>query len=146
MAANARGAHDVGDVGGIARDGVVAIVANAKRVETLDEGIRRVLPCVLRDAHAADIKPQRAERVNQAQAVVIIGDAEVAAALAALDVVGGDGDDDLGLVLHFEQHFHLAVGREAGEDAGGVVIVEELAAEFQIQLAAEFADAVADVL
>ena len=76
----------------------------------------------------------------------VVGDAEVAAALAALDVVGGDGDDDLGLVLHFEQHSDLAVGREAGEDAGGVVIVEELAAEFEIQLAAEFADAVADVL
>ena len=145
VAAKALVAHDVGDVGGIARDGVVAVVANAKRVETLDEGIRRVLPRVLRDAYAADIKPQRAERVNQAQAVVIIGDAEVAAHLVLFNIVRVDRDDDLRVVAQLLKHADLAVGLEAGQHARSVKVVEELAAELQVQLAAELADALADV-
>ena len=145
VAAKALVAHDVGDVGGIARDGVVAVVANAKRVETLDEGIRCVLPRVLRDAHAADIKPQRAERVNQAQAVVIIGDTEVAAHLVLFNVVRVDRDDDLRVVAQLLKHADLAVGLEAGQHARGVKVVEELAAELQVQLAAELADALADM-
>ena len=145
VVAKALVAHDVGDVGGIARDGVVAVVANAKRVETLDEGIRRVLPRVLRDAYAADIKPQRAERVDQAQAVVIIGDAEVAAHLVLFNVVRVDRDDDLRVVAQLLKHADLAVGLEAGQHARSVKVVEELAAELQVQLAAELADALADV-
>ena len=98
------------------------------------------------DDDAADIQPDAAEGVDQAERIVLIGDAEVAAALRALDIVGRDGDDDFGLVLHFQKHAHLAVRLEAGQHAGGVVIVKELAAEFQIQLAAEFGDPVPDVL
>ena len=40
---------------------------------------------------------------------------------------------------------HLAVGLEAGQDPGRVIIVEELAAEFQVELAAEGVDPLADV-
>ncbi len=135
----------MGDVGGVARNGVVQVVAHAQRVETLDKGVRRVLPRVLRDAHAADVQSQRAERVDQAQAVVIVGDAKVAAHLVFFNVAGVDGDDDLHIVAQLLEHADLAVGLEAGQHARGVIIVEQLAAEFQIKLAAELADALADV-
>ena len=98
VAAKAFVAHDMGDVGRVARDGIVTVVANAQRVEPLDEGVRRVLPRVLRDAHAADIETERAERVDQAKAVVIVGDAEVAAHLVFFNVVRVDRDDDLRIV------------------------------------------------
>ena len=55
-------------------------------------------------------------------------------------------DDDLHLVAEGPEHLHLAVGLEAGQDPGRVIVVEKLAAEFQIELAAEGADPLADVL
>ena len=145
VAAEALVADDVGNVGGVAGDGVVAVVAHAQRVEPLDESVRRALAGVLRDAHAADIQPQRTERVNQAQAVVIVGDAEVAAHLVFFNVVCTDRDDDLRIVAQLLEHADLAVGLEAGQHARSVKIVKQLAAEFKIQLAAELADALADV-
>ena len=57
-----------------------------------------------------------------------------------------DDDDDLHLVAEGPEHLHLAVGLEAGQDPGRVIVVEELAAEFQIELAAEGVDPLADVL
>ena len=137
---------DQRDVGGIIRDDIVPVGLDAQRLEPLHELVGDGLAAVVRHDDAADIQPDAAEGVDQPQRVVLVGDAEVAAALAALDVVGGDGDDDLGHVLHLEEHAHLAVRLEAGEHARGVIVVEELAAELQIQLAAEMGDAVADVL
>ena len=109
------------------------------------EFLRCRLTAVVRDDDAADIEPAALERVDQAQRVIVIGDAEVAAALAALDVVGRDGDDDLRLVAHLHKHAHFAVGGKARQHARRVVVVEEFAAELQIQLAAELTDALADL-
>ena len=44
------------------------------------------------------------------------------------------------------EHADLGVGLEPGQHARGMVVVEQLAAEFQIELAAELIDAVADML
>jgi hypothetical protein len=52
-------------------------------------------------------------------------------------IISIDGDDDLGLILKLEKHFDLAVRLEARKHPGGMVVVEQLAAEFQIQLSSE---------
>ena len=91
----------------------------------------------MRDAYAAYVEPDALERVDEPQGVLVIGDAEVAAALGALHVVGGDDDDYLGLVLHLEEHAHLAVRLKPGQHARGVEVVKELASELKIELAAE---------
>ena len=54
-------------------------------------------------------------------------------------------DNHFHLVLQLQQHPQLAVGLEAGQNTGCVVVVVQLAAEFQIQLAAELLNAVADM-
>ena len=113
---------------------------------SLREGVGDGLAPVVGDDHGADVQADAPKGVDQAEGVVLIGDAQIAPALGALNIVGRDGNDDLGLVLHLQQHLDLAVRLKAREHPGGVVVVKELAAEFQIQLAAEFADAVADVL
>ena len=145
VAAEAVVADDARDVGRVVRNDVVAVYADAERLEPVLEFLRRRLTAVVRDDDAADIEPAALKGVDQAQRVVVIGDAEVAAALAALDVVGRDGDDDLCLVAHLHKHAHLAVGGKARQHARRVVVVEELAAKFQIQLAAELTDALADL-
>ena len=123
---------------GVIGDYVVAVDAHSEGFEALLEQLRRRLTAVVGDDHAADIQTDAAERVDKTQSVLVIGDAEVAATLVAFNVVCRDGDDYLRLVLHLKQHFHLTVGLKAGQNAGGMVVVKQLAAEFKIQLTAEF--------
>ena len=146
VSAEALVAHDERNVGGVVGNDVVAVDADAELLQTLLEFLRRALGAKMRDDNAANIQPAALERVDETQSVVVIGDAEVAAALAALNVVGRDRNDDLGVVLHLHEHAHLAVRLEAGEHARGMVIVKELAAKLQIQLAAEVFDPLADLL
>ena len=138
-------ADDMRYIGGIAGNGIVAVVLHAQRVEPLQESVGGALTGVLRHHDAADVQPERAEGVHQAQAVVVVADAEVAAQLVLFNVVRADRDHDLHIVAQLLEHTDLAVGLKAGQHARGVVVVEELAAELQIQLAAEQRDALADV-
>ena len=121
------------------------IGADAQGLQPLDELIRQGLAPVVGQDHAADHEADAPEGVDEAQGVLIVGDAQVAPALGALDIVRRDGDDDLRLVLHLQQHLHLAVRLEAGENTGSMVVVKKLAAKFQIKLA-ELGDPVPDIL
>ena len=138
--------HDVRHVRGIAGDGVVLVALHAQRRQALDEGVSGRLASVLGDDHGADVEAKTPEHVRQAQHVVVVADAQIAPHFALFDVAGADGNDDLHLVLHGGQHADLAVGLEAGQHPRGVVVVKELAAELQIQLVAELAAALLDVL
>ena len=69
------------------------------KLQLVLEQLRRMLSAVLGDDDAADIQPDGAEGVDQAHDVHVIGDAEIAAALVELDMLGADGNDDLCLVL-----------------------------------------------
>ena len=114
--------------------------------EPLAEQVGVGLVGVAGDDHASHFEAHGAEDVHEAQHVLIVGDAEVAAHLRALDVVGVDGDDDLHVVLHRLQHGDLRVRLEAGQHARGMVVVEELTAELEIELAAKLLDPLADTL
>ena len=133
------------NVRGVVGNYVVAVDLDAEALKPLLEQLRRRLTAVVGYDHAADEKADAAERVNEPESVFIIGYAEVAAALVALDIVGGNGDYDLRLVLHFKQHLHLAVRLEARQNARGMVVVEQLAAELKVQLAAEFCNSLSYV-
>ena len=130
--------NDKLNVRGVVGNYVVAVDLDAEALEPLLEQLRRRLAAVVSYDHAADEKAYAAERVNEPESVFIIGYAEVSAALVALDIICGDGDDDLRLVLHLQQHFHLAVRLKTRQNARGMVVVEQLAAEFKVQLASEF--------
>ena len=133
-------------VRGIPGDGIVLIALHAKGAQPLDKGIRRRLAGVLGDDHAAHIEAQPPEYVDQPQHVHVVADAQVAAHLVLLDVPGADGHHDLHVVLQRPQHPDLAVRLEARQHPGRVVVVEQLAAELQIQLAAELGAPRRDVL
>ena len=139
-------ADDVLHVRRVACDGIVPVDRYAKGRKAALEGIRGALAAVLREHDAPHVKADGAERVDEAQHVLVVGDAEVAAHLVLFDVRRVDDDHDLCLFLELEQHLHLAVRRKTGQHARGVVIVEQLAAELKVQLAAELGDALPDVL
>ena len=137
---------DKGEVGGIVRYPVLHIDAHVHGLQALAEDVGGLLAAVVRDADAAHVEADGAEGVYEPEGVLVVGDAEVPAALAALHVVGRDDYHYLRLVLHLEEHAHLAVRLEARQHARGVVVVEELAAELQVELPAEAADALAYLL
>ena len=136
----------MGHVRRIPGDGIVAAAADPQRRQPVDEGIRRRLAGVLGDDHGAHIEPQPPEHVDEPQHVLIVADAQITTGLVLFDVSGTDGDDDLHVVPDGLQHPDLTVRLEARQHTGGVVVIKELAAELQIQLAAELAHALADVL
>ena len=108
-------------------------------------GDRLGLAGVARDHDAADGEAHAAEDVHEAKDVLAVGDADVRAPLALLDVVGVEGEQHLGVVGELVEHAGLGVGREAGEHAAGVVVIEELSAELEVELAPELVDALANV-
>ena len=138
--------HDMVDVIGIAGNGIMQVARDAHGRQPLAEQVGVGLVRVAGDDDRAHRKSHGTEDIHEAQHVLVVGDAQITAHLRALDVVGVDGDDDLRLVLHGLQHGDLRVGLEAGQHAGGMVVVEELAAEFEVELAAELVDALANAL
>ena len=86
------------------------------------------------------------ERVHKTKQVLVISDAQIAADFVFLDVRRIDRNNDLCLVLEFAKHCDLGVGLKTGEHAGRVIIIEKLSAEFQVELSAEFADSLSDML
>ena len=110
------------------------------------ELFRAVLALVMGDDHAAHVQAPALEFVPQPQDIHVVGDSQVAADLVLLYVGGADDDDYLCVVGKLHQHGELRVGPETGQHPGRVVIIEQLAAEFQIELVPEFGDAPLDVL
>ena len=87
--------------------------------------------------NASDIQSVLTEGVNQAENIHIVGDAEVAADLLFDDVICIDCDNNLRVILQLTKHPDLTVRLKARKHARCMEIVEKLAAEFQIELAAE---------
>ena len=91
--------------------------------------------------HRAHVKAVAAEGVNQAEHVLIVGNAQVAADLILLDIACVDGDNDFGLVLDLFQHADFTVGCEARQHAGCVMVIEQFSAKFQVKLSAKLRNA-----
>ena len=124
----------------------MAVDADAELLEAfLDLGGRLVVVRPLGDDDGSDVQAALTELVDLAQDLVVVCGAHVGAHLAAREVLGVDGDDDLDLVGQFAQHTHLVVGGKSGQDTRGVHVVDQLAAKLEVELAAEFAASLGDV-
>ena len=139
------GADDVAGVGGVARNFKMVIDPDAQPFQAGLERLRQRLFMEAGQHHAGNVQAEAPENVDQANDVPVIGDAKIAPNLILFDIVGVDGNDHLHLLLQLQQHPQLAVRLEARQDAGSMVVVIELAAEFEIQLAAELGNALPDV-
>ena len=130
----------------IARNRVVNVNRDAELLQSLFERVCAVLAGVLGDDNASDIEAASAELVDQTEHVAVIGDAEVTADFVFLNIGCGNCHYNLCLVGELHQHAQFGVRCKARKNAGCVEIVEQLSAEFQIQLVVKLVDAVADVL
>ena len=123
----------------------MAIDFKPKRLQTLLESACCALPRVARQHDAAYVQAKATEGVDQAQNVLVVCNAKVATYLVFFNIRRVDGDDDLRLCRKLQQHTDLTVGRKSGQSARGVIVIKQLAAEFKIELAAEFLDALVNV-
>ena len=145
VAAEAFVGNDMAHVGGIAGNGIMSVHAHAQGGETVFKLCGCTLVGIPGQDHGADIKAEVPESVDQAQHVQVVCDAQIAADFTLLDIVGVDDDDHFDLILELREHPDFRVWRETRQDAGGMVIVKQFAAEFQVQLAAEALNALCDM-
>ena len=139
-------AHDKVDIVGVALNGVMELAGNAEHGEAAAELVGGRLTGVLGEHDGTHEESVGTENVGKAQDILVVRDAKVTAGLVLLDMVGVDGDDDLNVIRQALKHAELAVGLETGQHAARMVVVEQLAAEFKVELAAELGDALLDVL
>ena len=125
--------HDRVDVRRIAGGLVVVVDPDAAALELRAELHHGRLLLVARDDDAADRQAQAAQVVDQLQRVVRIGNAEVGAHLLALDVAGEEAEDHFRLVLEGLQQTELHVRVVPGQAPRRVEVVDELAAELQVE-------------
>ena len=121
------------------------VAADPQLFQPVKESVRRILSAVTGQHHAAHIQPHVPENINQAEDVLIIGDTQISPHFILLNVPGVDGDDDLHIILQLLKHPDLAVRFKARQYPGGMIVVKQLPAEFQIQLPAELVDPLFDL-
>jgi hypothetical protein len=119
----------------------VQLGGNTERVQAVAEHIGSRLAGVLGDNHSRDGKAVAAEQVNQAQHILVIGNAKVTTSLVFLDVVRVDRDDNLDIVGDALEHAELAVRLKTRQYTTRMIVIEQLAAKLQIELAAKLRDA-----
>ena len=129
----------------IALNGIVQLGGNAECIQTIAEDVGSGLTGILRDNHGRDSKTVAAEQVDQAQDVLVIGNAQVATGLVLLDMVCIDCDDDLDVVGNALEHAELAVRLKTRQHATRMIVVKQLAAKLQIELATKLRDALLNV-
>ena len=137
---------DLGNVVGIAGNGIVAVHPHAQALQPLLEQVGGLLAGVLGHNHAAHVQIHAPEGVNETQHIAVVRDAQVAPDLVLFNVGGVNDQNDLRLVLHLGQHADLAVRLKARQHPAGVKVVKQLAAKLQVQLAPELGNALLDVL
>ena len=133
-------ADDAFDIIGIIFDGIMTVDLDAEGFQASLEDLHGRLVCILCDDNAANVKPDTAECVDETKRIEVVRDAKVAAALVFFDIARRNGNDDLCAVAELIEHLDLAVGMETGQYAGGMKIIEKLAAEFEVELTAEIRD------
>ena len=137
--------NDQIDVVRIALNGIVQLGGNAECIQTIAEDVGSGLTGILRDNHGRDSKTIAAEQVDQAQDVLVIGNAQVATGLVLLDMVCIDCDDDLNIIGNALEHAELAVRFKTRQHTARMIVVKQLAAKLQIELAAKLRDALLNV-
>ena len=124
----------------------MGVDADAATGQLVDEAFDRRLLLVAGDDHGLHVESPVTQVVDRAHRVGVVGEPEVGAHLLLLDVAGVDADHDVDLVLHALQEFDLGIRIEPRQDARGMEVAEEFAAEFEVKLVVELTGPLEDGL
>ena len=123
----------------------MAVYLDAPVLQLYLKLVSPALAAVLGDHNTSHIQALVAEFLDQTEYVLVIGDTQVMAHFVFFNVSRIDDNDNLSLVGHLEKHAKLAVRFKSRKYPGSVIVVKELAPEFQVQLIPKFPDALLDV-
>ena len=137
---------DLGDIMRIALNGIVEVDLHTQALQTLLKGICGRLAGIAGHHNAAHIHIHGTEHVDQAQHVAVIGNTQVATDLILFNITGTDDNDHLCGILHLGKHPDLTVRLKTGQNPGGMIVIKQLPAELQVQLAAKFGNTLSDML
>ena len=130
----------------ISRDHPVAGNFQAQALQPLHESSgQAVVLFHLGEHHVFREEPPVAEHIDEPQHIIFVGDAEVCADLMTFQILRVDADEDFHIVFDVIQHRDLVIWSETRQNAGGVVIIEELATHLQVELSPELLPALLDV-
>ena len=138
-------AVDQRHIGRITLNSIVEKRPDAEALQAVAERPGTLLPVEMGDDHRSDEQSAADELVAQPQYVHVVRNAQVTADLVLLNVHGTDDDDDFRIVAELHEHLEFAVWLKAGQHPGCMVVVEQFAAELQVQFVSETPDALPDM-
>ena len=106
-------------------------------LKLLAKNIRRLLLCILGNHHTADVEIHAAQVVYQAQYIQIVGNAKIRTDLIFFNIPRIDAEDNFRLVFEALEELGLAIYVKPGQHPRSMVIIEQLPAEFKVQLPLE---------
>ena len=127
-------AYDNIDIGRIPLCVAVNAHLDSPTLQFVLEEQRRRLVFIACNDDACDFDPPLTEIINKFQRVAVIRDSKIGTHFLSLDVTRVDAEHHLRFIAQLLQQTDLYIGIEAGKNSGGVIIIDQLAAEFEIQL------------
>ena len=97
------------------------------------------------DDDRTDIETATTEKFDKAEDFGLVRNHVVGANLGMFNGVSINTENNFGVVFEFLKKLNLEVGKKTRESAGGVLVVDEFAAEFEVEFVEHF-DAASDFL
>ena len=129
----------------IALDEIMTIGLYIITFKTLLKGYGSRLTVIMCDNYRTDHKPTILEFSAKTEHVLVISDSEISAFFIFLYIGCTNDDNNLDAIAYFLKHAQLAVGLKSRKHTAGVMIVEELSSQFEVQLAIELGDSLFDM-
>ena len=114
--------------------------------EHVREVVGALFAVVAGDDNLVGLDSPGGEVIDHLEDVGIVGDSEIRAHLAVLDISGMDADDYVQIFLEGLEDLHLVVGIEARKDAGSMVVEQQLSAALDVELALDLGFSFKDIL
>ena len=109
-------------------------------LKTGDKFVSGGLLGVLGKNYTANVDADIIKRVDKSEGIKIIGYSKIAANLILNHGNSRHDYNNLCIILEVKQHFYFTIGLESGKYSRCVIIIEKLAAEFEIELSAKARD------
>ena len=135
VAAVAGIAHNRIQIVRIPLDRIVIEDGNARILDCLGERPRGRMAVKTRNGNAANGDAELPHRIDEIERLLLVRRPVIGAALLLLDIARINAKNELRLIAKTLKKPELNIGIISGKTARGVVIVHQLAAEFEIELA-----------
>ena len=130
----------------IALDEIMAVSLDALTLQTLLESDGSRLTVIMGNDNRPHHETTVLELATKTQHGLIVSNTQVGTLLVLLDVGGTDYDNNLNAIADFLKHAQFAIRLETRQNTTGVVVIEKLTSQFQVELSVKLRDSLLDML